>query len=129
MIDMFSKAKAARIVRELVDLFLDMEATTGSEVALCQSCIDWARHGNRVFLRQALEARLVALHVDSEQYTSALGIGELGSAGGECGGGGGGGEREREREGVSGRGFLFAVLRLVCLVVPSVAALERAEED
>lgn len=74
MIDMFSKAKAARIVRELVDLFLDMEATTGSEVALCQSCIDWARHGNRVFLRQALEARLVALHVDSEQYTSALGI-------------------------------------------------------
>ena len=33
MIDMFSKAKAAKLIRELVDRFLDMKATTGKEVS------------------------------------------------------------------------------------------------
>ena len=32
MIDIFSKAKAAKLIRELVDRFLDMEASTGKEV-------------------------------------------------------------------------------------------------
>lgn len=31
-----SKAKAAKLVRGLVDLFLDMEASTGTEVQLCK---------------------------------------------------------------------------------------------
>lgn len=33
---MISKAKAAKLVRGLVDLFLDMEAATGTEVQLCK---------------------------------------------------------------------------------------------
>jgi 26S proteasome regulatory subunit RPN6 N-terminal domain len=33
---MISKAKAAKLVRSLVDLFLDMEAATGTEVSLCK---------------------------------------------------------------------------------------------
>ena len=33
-----SKAKAAKLVRGLVDLFLDMEASTGTEVQLCKVC-------------------------------------------------------------------------------------------
>ena len=41
-------------------------------MALCQGCIDWARGENRVFLRQALEARLISLYVDTKQYTSSL---------------------------------------------------------
>ena len=32
MIDMFTKAKAAKLIRELVDMFLKMDATTGKEV-------------------------------------------------------------------------------------------------
>ena len=32
IIDLFSKAKAAKLIRELVDLFLDMDKTTGHEV-------------------------------------------------------------------------------------------------
>lgn len=28
----FSKAKAAKLIRELVDMFLDMQTTTGKEV-------------------------------------------------------------------------------------------------
>ena len=36
---MISKAKAAKLVRGLVDLFLDMEASTGTEVQLCKVSI------------------------------------------------------------------------------------------
>ncbi|NWH15765.1 PSD11 ATPase, partial [Grus americana] len=55
-----SKAKAARLVRSLLDLFLDMEAATGQEVDLCLECIEWAKSEKRTFLRQALEVRYVA---------------------------------------------------------------------
>ncbi|KAL5496223.1 hypothetical protein EMCRGX_G012464 [Ephydatia muelleri] len=74
VIDIFSKAKAAKLIRELVDLFLDMRASTGNEVMLCQQCIDWAKSGNRVFLRQALEARLIMLYLDTHNYTGALSL-------------------------------------------------------
>ncbi|NWZ98029.1 PSD11 ATPase, partial [Nesospiza acunhae] len=61
-----SKAKAARLVRSLLDLFLDMEAATGQEVDLCLECIEWAKSEKRTFLRQALEARLVSLYFDTK---------------------------------------------------------------
>ncbi|NXE55793.1 PSD11 ATPase, partial [Casuarius casuarius] len=54
-----SKAKAARLVRSLLDLFLDMEAATGQEVDLCLECIEWAKSEKRTFLRQALEVRYI----------------------------------------------------------------------
>ncbi|NXP85189.1 PSD11 ATPase, partial [Passerina amoena] len=54
-----SKAKAARLVRSLLDLFLDMEAATGQEVDLCLECIEWAKSEKRTFLRQALERPFV----------------------------------------------------------------------
>ncbi len=94
MIDFFSKAKAAKLLRELVDSFLDMKhEATGKEVSLCvcgpftipdpsmcaqvslcQDCIEWAKKENRMFLRQALQARLVALYVDLEKYNKGLEI-------------------------------------------------------
>lgn len=67
-----SKAKAAKLVRGLVDLFLDMEAGTGKEVDLCRECIDWAKDEKRTFLRQALEARLIALYFETKRYQDAL---------------------------------------------------------
>ena len=47
-----SKAKAAKLVRQLVDLFLDMESAVGLEVDLCKECIEWARQEKRNYLRQ-----------------------------------------------------------------------------
>lgn len=70
-----SKAKAARLVRTLVDLFLDMDSAIGLEVDLCKECIQWAREEKRTYLRQALEARLMALYFDTKQYTEALKLG------------------------------------------------------
>uniref|UniRef100_A0A8P4KGX9 PCI domain-containing protein n=1 Tax=Dicentrarchus labrax TaxID=13489 RepID=A0A8P4KGX9_DICLA len=70
-----SKAKAARLVRSLLDLFLDMEAATGQEVELCLECIEWAKAEKRTFLRQALEARLISLYFDTKCYHEALQLG------------------------------------------------------
>ncbi|XP_055540997.1 26S proteasome non-ATPase regulatory subunit 11 [Wyeomyia smithii] len=70
-----SKAKAAKLVRSLVDLFLDLEAETGIEVQLCKECIEWAKQEKRTFLRQSLEARLIALYFDTAMYTEALALG------------------------------------------------------
>lgn len=54
-LNMVSKAKAAKLVRNLVDMFLDLEAGTGEEIRLCKENIEWAKNENRTFLRQALE--------------------------------------------------------------------------
>ncbi|CAH8463965.1 unnamed protein product [Schistosoma turkestanicum] len=72
---LISKAKAGRIVRTLVDLFLDLEGGTGREVDLCRECVEWANQEKRVFLRQALETRLMGLYYDNGSYEEALKLG------------------------------------------------------
>jgi len=70
-----SKAKAAKLVRDLLDLFLEVHTVDHDYTAaaqLCMECIEWAKEEKRTFLRQALEARLVALYIDSKYYTEAL---------------------------------------------------------
>jgi len=69
------KVKAAKLVRTLVDLFLDMEAGIGEEVPLCQENVEWAKSENRTFLRQELEARLIALEYDTKRSNEALTLG------------------------------------------------------
>jgi len=72
---LLSKAKAAKLVRGLVDMYLDMDATTGYEVELCKECINWAKEEKRIFLRQGLEARLIALYHDTNRFSEALTLG------------------------------------------------------
>uniref|UniRef100_A0A2P2HWW2 26S proteasome non-ATPase regulatory subunit 11-like n=1 Tax=Hirondellea gigas TaxID=1518452 RepID=A0A2P2HWW2_9CRUS len=67
-----SKAKAARLVRSLVDMLLDLEGASSLEVLVCQENIEWAKNEHRTFLRQSLEARLVSLFYDTRQYNQAL---------------------------------------------------------
>lgn len=74
-LNLISKAKAAKLVRSLVDFFLDLEAGTGIEVQLCKDCIEWSKQEKRTFLRQSLEARLIALYFDTKMYTEALSLG------------------------------------------------------
>lgn len=72
-----SKAKASMMVRKLVDKFLDMHAGTGKEITLCKECIEWSKGEKRTFLRQALEARLIALYFENKQYEEALAMGAI----------------------------------------------------
>ncbi len=67
-----SKAKAAKLVKSLIDMFLDLEAGIGVEIDLCKECIDWAKEESRTFLRQSLEARLIALYFESGEFVKAL---------------------------------------------------------
>jgi len=74
-LNLISKAKAAKLVRSLVDFFLDLEAGTGIEVQLCKDCIEWSKQEKRTFLRQSLEARLIALYFDTGLFSEALSLG------------------------------------------------------
>merc|ERR1739838_303373 len=67
-----SKAKAARLVRSLVDMLLDLEGATELEVTVCRENIEWAKQEHRTFLRQSLEAGLVCLFFETKQYTNSL---------------------------------------------------------
>lgn len=61
-----SKAKAAKLIRSLVDAFLKVEhADANEKIALCNECINWADQEHRVYLRQALQVRLVSLYYDA----------------------------------------------------------------
>merc|ERR1712012_248038 len=73
-----SKAKAAKLVRGLVDMFLEMERSDprgDREVQLCKECIEWAKEEKRTSLRQSLESRLVGLYFETERYQEALALG------------------------------------------------------
>merc|ERR1712241_650131 len=76
-----SEAKAAKLVRGLVDMFLEMKinrdpADSGeNEVQLCKECIEWAKEERRTFLRQSLESRLIGLYYDTNRFKDALALG------------------------------------------------------
>merc|ERR1712088_53051 len=75
-----SKAKAAKLVRGLVDMFLEMERSEARgerEVQLCKECIEWAKEERRTFLRQSLESRLVGLYFETERYQEAIALGSI----------------------------------------------------
>eukprot|EP01137_Pigoraptor_chileana_P035929 Opistho-2@30709 len=69
-----SKAKAAKLVRTLLDHFLSLEMAHNVAVDLCQECIEWTKAEKRAYLRQALEARLIALYIDNKNYSGALAL-------------------------------------------------------
>lgn len=76
-----SKAKAAKLVRGLVDMFLEMKNTTNQDdngklgVQVCEECIEWAKEERRTFLRQSLESRLIGLYYDTNRFKDALDLG------------------------------------------------------
>jgi len=75
-----SKAKAAKLVRGLVDMFLEMKSTTQDDngelgVQVCKECIEWAKEEKRTFLRQTLESRLIGLYYDTNRFKDALALG------------------------------------------------------
>ncbi|PYH87466.1 PCI-domain-containing protein [Aspergillus ellipticus CBS 707.79] len=68
----FAKAKTAKLVRQLLDLFSEIPNTLDIQVSVIRSCIDWAIAERRSFLRQNLQTRLVAIYMQKQTYYDAL---------------------------------------------------------
>ncbi|KKA28990.1 hypothetical protein TD95_004622 [Thielaviopsis punctulata] len=68
----FAKAKTAKIVKALLDLFHDIPNTTDLQIDITKSCIEWATSQRRSFLRQSLETRLVSLFMAKQSFYEAL---------------------------------------------------------
>ncbi|KAF2455291.1 PCI domain-containing protein [Lineolata rhizophorae] len=68
----FAKAKTAKLVRQLLDLFTPIPNTLETQISVTKSCIEWAVSERRGFLRQNLETRLVSLYMQKEAYYDAL---------------------------------------------------------
>ncbi|KAK8086197.1 hypothetical protein PG994_001171 [Apiospora phragmitis] len=68
----FAKAKTAKLVRQLLDLFEKIPNTTDIQISITKSCIEWATSERRTFLRQDLETRLVTLYMAKLSYYEAL---------------------------------------------------------
>jgi 26S proteasome regulatory subunit N6 len=68
----FAKAKTAKLVRQLLDLFTGIPNTLDTQISVTKSCIEWAISERRGFLRQNLETRLVSLYMQKQSYYEAL---------------------------------------------------------
>ena len=69
-----SRVKVSKLVKELINIYLDMNAAIDIKVEVCQDNIAWAEQENRCFLRQLLETRLIALYYDNGQYVDSLNL-------------------------------------------------------
>ncbi|RSH88203.1 26S proteasome regulatory subunit rpn6 [Apiotrichum porosum] len=69
-----AKAKTAKLIRALIDYF--PPSARDLQMKVTSENIEWARAEKRVFLRQSLEIKLVALHIDAQNYRQALGMTE-----------------------------------------------------
>ncbi|KAF8863989.1 PCI-domain-containing protein [Acephala macrosclerotiorum] len=68
----FAKAKTAKLVRQLLDLFHGIPNSADIQISVTKSCIEWATSERRGFLRQNLETRLVQLYMTKASYYDAL---------------------------------------------------------
>merc|ERR1711881_443542 len=68
-----SKAKAAKLVKVLIDLYLNI-APGELGIKLCQECIEWSIEEKRIYLRQSLQAKLMFQYNKVEQFQNAIKI-------------------------------------------------------
>ncbi|ORY44783.1 PCI-domain-containing protein [Rhizoclosmatium globosum] len=69
-----AKAKAARVVKSLIDHFSNIPGALDTQVKVCKEFIDWAVAEKRIYLKQSLETRLAALYLDNKMYADSLSL-------------------------------------------------------
>jgi len=52
----------------------DIEGARDLQISVSLDSIEWAKEQKRMFLKQSLETRLVALYLENKQYSEALGL-------------------------------------------------------
>lgn len=72
-LQMMSKPKAGKLVRSLIDTYLDTCHMVGDkDVQVVANCVEWAREEHRLFLRQALEVKLIRVYYEAGHHHEAL---------------------------------------------------------
>ncbi|ORX96015.1 PCI-domain-containing protein [Basidiobolus meristosporus CBS 931.73] len=66
------KAKSAKLIKTLVDCFSGIPDSLDLQISICKENIQWCIDDKRIFLKQSLETRLVALYLDNKMYTESL---------------------------------------------------------
>ncbi|KAJ3327136.1 26S proteasome regulatory subunit rpn6 [Blyttiomyces sp. JEL0837] len=69
-----AKAKAAKMVKNLIDLFSQIPEALNLQVQICKEYIDWAVADKRIYLKQSLETRLASLYLDNKMYAESLAL-------------------------------------------------------
>ncbi|CAO3593376.1 unnamed protein product [Absidia cylindrospora] len=69
-----AKAKTAKLIRSLIDMFNEIPGCLPLQIQVCKENIDWANEDKRIFLKQSLETRLVALYLDNKMYHESLSL-------------------------------------------------------
>ncbi|CAG8468352.1 10802_t:CDS:10 [Ambispora leptoticha] len=67
-----ARAKTAKIVKHLIDLFSEIPEGLSLQIEVCKETIQWSVEQKRNFLKQSLETRLVALYLENKMYHDAL---------------------------------------------------------
>ncbi|KAG4303410.1 hypothetical protein PCK1_000374 [Pneumocystis canis] len=73
----FAKAKTAKIIRTLIDLFSSVPDSLDLQINVTKETINWAKENNRIFLKLSLETRIVGLYMQAKQYAKALQLVEV----------------------------------------------------
>jgi 26S proteasome regulatory subunit N6 len=70
----FPKAKAAKILKILIELNENNSKTRDLSIRLCQYLIDWCNSEKRTYLKHRIEIKLANLFWHQEKYQQALEI-------------------------------------------------------
>jgi len=69
-----AKAKTAKILKELLNIFAQIPNTEKLQAEFCKETITWCEKEGRSFLKQRVQARLASLLLDMKQYKDALAL-------------------------------------------------------
>jgi 26S proteasome regulatory subunit N6 len=58
----------------LIDYFSEIPNTLPLQIEVCKETIQWTIQEKRIFLKQALETRLIALYLDNKMYSDSLAL-------------------------------------------------------
>ncbi|KAL8284030.1 hypothetical protein RQP46_005143 [Phenoliferia psychrophenolica] len=74
LMEHLAKAKTAKLIRTLLDLFAAIPNSSALQIDVTKENIDWAKSEKRIFLKQNLETRLISLYIDNHSYREALAL-------------------------------------------------------
>lgn len=74
--DLIGKARASKLIRDIVEYALAIDQGKEEKIDLLKNCIDWATSNKREFLRRCLQARLIRLYNEMNDFINAQKLGQ-----------------------------------------------------